>query len=247
MKGIKAAERYLRRNSSTILSFVGAAGVIVTAVLAVQATPKAMELLEEAKEEKGEDLTKFEIINVAGPAYIPSVAVGLTTIVCIFGANVLSHKQQLGLISAYGLLDQSYKEYKNKVKEILGEDGDYKVREAIVKDKYESDDISTSDDDKLLFYEDNHGYFTATMEEILDAELNINKRFAENGLATLNEFYEFLGLDKIHGCDLIGWESDSMDEFYNRSWIDFEHQLVELGGGLECYILETPVVPYSIL
>ena len=85
------------------------------------------------------------------------------------------------------------------------------------------------------------------MEEILDAELNINKRFAENGLATLNEFYEFLGLDKIRGCDLIGWESDSMDEFYNRSWIDFEHQLVELGGGLECYILETPVVPYSIL
>ena len=39
----------------------------------VKATPKALSLLEQAKEEKGEELTKLETVKIAGPAYIPSI------------------------------------------------------------------------------------------------------------------------------------------------------------------------------
>ena len=49
------AGQYLRRNSSTILTVVGAIGVGATAVTAVKDTPKALRLLESAKEEKGEE------------------------------------------------------------------------------------------------------------------------------------------------------------------------------------------------
>lgn len=248
MKGIHTLQRFIKRNSSTILTCVGAAGVIGTAVLAVMATPKALDLIEEAKEEKGEKLTKLEIVNVAGPAYIPSVAVGLATITCIFGANVLNRKQQAALISAYGLLDRSYKEYRSKVKEMLGEDTDQMIRESVVKDKYDKDDISLEDSNKCLFYEEHYGkYFERTMTEVLDAEMQVNKCFVENGVVSLNEFLEFLGLDEVDGGDLIGWESDYMIEFYGHTWINFEHQLVQLDDGLECYIIDTPVKPYSIL
>ena len=45
-------ERFLKRNSSTILTVIGATGVIATTVLAVSATPKVMRLLEKAEKEK---------------------------------------------------------------------------------------------------------------------------------------------------------------------------------------------------
>ena len=42
---------FLKRNGSTILTIGGAAGVIATAVVAVKETPKALYLLEQAREE----------------------------------------------------------------------------------------------------------------------------------------------------------------------------------------------------
>ena len=44
------------------------------------------------------------------------------SIVCIFGANVLNKKWQASIASAYALLDSLYKDYKNKVKELYGDD-----------------------------------------------------------------------------------------------------------------------------
>ena len=51
---------FFKRNASTILTTVGGLGVIATAITVAKATPKALELLEEAREEKGEDLTRIE-------------------------------------------------------------------------------------------------------------------------------------------------------------------------------------------
>ena len=63
---LSKSQTFLTRNSATILTCVGAAGVIATTVTAVKATPKALLLLEKAKEEKGEELTKLEVVKVAG-------------------------------------------------------------------------------------------------------------------------------------------------------------------------------------
>ena len=60
--------------------------------MAVKDTSKALILLDEAKKEKGDDLTKFEMVKVAGPVYIPTVLVGVSTLGCVFGANALNKK-----------------------------------------------------------------------------------------------------------------------------------------------------------
>ena len=90
----KRVGRQLYRSSPTILTVVASVGVVVTTITAVRATPKAVKLLKEAELEKGENLTKVEIIRVAGPSYIPSALLGISTIVCIFGANALNQKKQ---------------------------------------------------------------------------------------------------------------------------------------------------------
>lgn len=252
------AQGFLRKNSSTILTCVGAIGVIGTAILAAQAAPKAIKLMEEAREEKGEDLTTLEVVKSAGPAYIPTVVVGASTLACIFGANVLNRRQQAALTSAYALIDNAYKEYRNKVKEMLGEDTDRRIRDAIARDKLEEREdidvytpgygsIDTSGEIRL-FYEEHKGkYFESTMEAVINAEYHFNRNFAMRGYAYLNEFYEFLGLPKTEAGEAIGWTWELLTEAYDSVWIDFDHRRVELEDGLECYIIETPIPPAPIL
>lgn len=236
-KSCSKAGLYLKQNASTILTCVGAAGVVGTTVTAVKATPKAIRLLEEAKDEKGEDLTKLEVVKVAGPAYIPSVLLGASTIACIFGANTLNKRQQAAIMSAYALLDNSYKEYKAKVRELYGEDADIHVRQEIVKDKYEDEDINL-DDGLDLFYDEFSGrYFESTMEDVLAAEYELNHLLAQDSGVFLNEFYELLGIDTVDYGDYLGWSSFELVESYWYCWVEFEHTKVTMDDGLECTII----------
>ena len=116
---------YLRKASPTILSGLGAAGVIVTSVLAVRATPKALRKIRaDSKTNHDGDpeaYSKLEAVKSAWVCYIPAAISGTATIFCIFGANVLSKRQQAALTSAYALLNDSYNNYKDKLKELYGD------------------------------------------------------------------------------------------------------------------------------
>ena len=159
MKGlIPKAQLFLKRNGSTILTVFGAIGVAATAVSAVKATPKATRILEKAKEEKGEKLTKLETISIAGPTYIPSILIGASTIACIFGANALNKRQQASLASLYSFIDSCYKEYRNKVKDTLGQDAEKQIIQSIAKDHYDENKIQNKNvccfrEFKYLFYQ----------------------------------------------------------------------------------------------
>ena len=165
MKGTQLLKK-LCDNSSTILTCVGAIGVIATTVMAVKATPKAVELLEDAKEVKGEELTKLEVINIAGPLYIPTVLTGVSTMACIFGANILNKRNQASLMSAYALLDNSYKEYTKKVEELYGDETDARVKEELAKENY-VEGIVIPKEEELFFDFRTLQYFHASMDEVV--------------------------------------------------------------------------------
>lgn len=243
---LRHSKVFLKRNAPTILTCVGGAGVIVTSVMAVKATPKAIVLLEQAKKEKGEELTKLEVVKTAGPAYIPSVLVGASTIACIFGANILNQRQQAALMSAYALLDSSYKDYKKKTVELCGEDADKTVRQEIAKDKYEEADDISVEEDKQLFYDlFSERYFESTMEKVLRAEYETNKKISLWGGLYLNEFYEFLDIPPVDYGESLGWSSGLLMYDSWNEWLDFEHEKVVMDDGLECYIIKMSSDPMS--
>lgn len=243
-------KEFLKRNSSTILTCVGAIGVVTTSVMAVKATPKALTLIDKATDEKGEKLTKFEVVKIAGPTYIPAVLTGAATIACIFGSNIISKHQQATLMSAYALLDSSYKEYKQKVDELYGEDAGKHVREEIAKDKYTGDGTLV-DDDKELFYDFYSGrYFESTKEAVMWAEYETNRAMVVNGAVCVNEFYDFLGLEPLPEHELVGWSCGMIEEMYWHPWIEFDHEHTIIdddadnNGGLECTIIHMPLEPF---
>lgn len=240
---LNQSKLFLKRNASTILTCVGSAGVIATSVLAVKATPKALRILEEAEKEKGEKLTKTEVVINAGPVYIPSVLVGASTIACIFGANILNKRQQAALMSAYALLDNSFKEYKNKVNELYGEDADTNVRSEIVKDKYRANPANVNANKQLFYDEYSQRYFESTTEDVLRAEYELNRLLSIDYGVFLNEFYELLGLEPVDYGDFLGWSTYYLCDMQWNSWVEFEHTKVVLDDGLECTIISIGIEP----
>jgi hypothetical protein len=235
---LRQAKTFANRNASTILTVAGSVGVAATSVMAVKATPKALALIEQAKEEKGEDLTKLEVVKTAGPVYIPAVIMGASTIACIFGANIMNKRQQAALASAYALLDSSYKDYKKKVEELYGEDANGRIREEIAKDKYEESDISVEDGEKSLFYDNfSERYFEAKMEDVIRAEYLINRKISLWGGASLNEFYEAINIEPVDYGEFLGWSAGGLMEETWGDWLDFEHEKVVMDDGLECHII----------
>lgn len=239
----------VKKNAPTILTCLSVVGVVATAVLSVKASSKAQRLIKEATDEKGEALSKSEITLLIVPSYIPPVITGISTIACILGANVLNKNQQASLTSAYALLNDSYKRYRNKVKEIYGNDADVEIRAAIARDIYSAEppelhaygfgclngleEVVDNQGDIVLFYEEySHQYFESTVMAVQAAEYRLNRNFSLRGCADLNEFYEFLGLPSEWYGSTVGWSMS-----YGYSWVDFNHQKVVLDDGLECYIL----------
>lgn len=244
MKTGQALQKFVKRNSSTILTAVGVVGVVGTAVTAVKATPKAMVLLEEAKKEKGDELTKMETIKVAGPAYIPSIVMGAATIACVIGANVLSKKQQASVMSAYALLDRSYKDYKKKVEELYGEGADIHVRSEIAKDNFTEDDIPKEDNTELFYDEFTKQYVETTPERVMNAAYRINRDLEMTEYAYLVDYCKYLGIDVPEGYESLGWSIGGNYERYWQKWIDFSYPKFELDDGLEVKNIIMQVEPY---
>lgn len=234
---------YLRRSSPTILCCFAMAGVAGTAVAAAKASPKALKMLEDAEAEQGE-LTVVEKIITVAPVYIPTIAVGTGTILCIFGANVLNRRQQAHFMSAYALMNNYYKSYREKLMELYGEEADIRIRNAMARERCNFHQLRLDvPDGKVIFYDEISGESIVRYErEIMDAEYHLNRNFTLRGYAFLNEFYEFLGMRHTEYGAIAGWSVSS-----GIMWIDFEHRLIDNDdGGLACYSIDM-VFPPEVL
>ena len=221
---------------------------MATSVMAVKATPKAMKLIEQAKEEKGEELTKWEITKIAAPVYGPSMLIGATTITCIFGANVLNKRHQAALMSAYALLDQTHKDYKRKTKEIYGEDADKRVNEELAKEDYKQCKVITNSDTRLFYDMYSKRYYESTMEKVKEAEYQLNRKISVGYSATIDDYYRCLGIDGIESGDITGWASGMLMEYYWQEWVDFSYDVAVMDDGLECCIVtinQEPIVDFE--
>jgi hypothetical protein len=227
---LQSSKLFVKRNASNILTCMGGVGVVATSVMAVKATPKVLLILEETEKEKGEKLTRLEKIVAAGPAYLPSIAIGVSTIACIFGANMLNKRHQAALMSAYALIDNSYKEYKEKVKELYGEEYDERARDEIAKDKYDEKDI-LGDDEELFYEEFSRRYFKSTHLKVQRALYDLNRELIMAECVTVNDYYKLLGLPPIDGGDEMGWSTGMNFDYYWQLWIDFSRHTFQLEDG----------------
>lgn len=244
IQSLVKVSNYIDDNKATILTYMGVAGVVGTAVLAVKNKPKADKLLKEKKEYKrlhyNEELTRFESFLAVVPAYLPAILMGIGTSACILGSHHISKEREAALISAYSYLNTSYNEYKDKVKELFGEEKEQQVRDAIAKDHQ---NVGKEEDMLLLYDEFGKRYFNISQAKYNDALYQLNRMYNFTGEMKLNDFYEFFDLDPIPGGDILGWSALKDFECTGISWIDVKLRPMEMVDNCECFVMEYNVEP----
>ena len=240
-------KNFCDQNGMNILTGLGVVGVATTAVLAAKATPKALELLQEKDEYKqeayGEPLTRFEKVLAMAPAYIPAVLTGLATVSCIVGMNRVSYTKQASLISAYTYLNSSYEEYRRKVKEVFGEEGEAKVRAELGREIELYEKYGSLHELRLFYDEISNRYFEMSMYEMKEAEYNMNRMFNFLGALKLNEVYEFFNLGPTEYGESVGWAALRDWEVVGYSWIEATFDEITTHDGLQAFAIRFNMQP----
>lgn len=243
------AVSYLKLKGPTILTAAGIVGVVVTAVEAGKATPKALMLLDEAQENKqerdGEDLTKLEVVKVVLPVFVPTIIAGTSSIACIAGANILNQRKQAALTSAYYLTKSAFDNYRNKTIELKGEEVDEEIQKAIINDRLANTTV-TYEHPEMLFYDSVSGEcFCSTEKKVLEAFYHFNRNFKLRGYVTYNELCDFLEISRQDYGDALGW-SDYMGEItYGYVHIDYHLKRDVFDNGYEYFVIEYPFPPHE--
>ena len=228
----KDIRKFASKRSPEILTGIGIAGMITTTILAVRATPKALELIEEQKEEESVDeLSSFEVVKVAWKPYIPAMVTCIASIACLIGASSVNTKRNAALATAYKLSETALSEYRDKVVETIGEKKERIVRDKVAEERVKKktvkkNEVIVTGNGKTLCFDPISGrYFMCSIETIKKAENTLNKQMLHDisGYVSLNEFYDELGLDHTSVGNDLGWNTNQLID------IDFSSQLNDNG------------------
>lgn len=214
MSKLKAVIRGVRKGSPYILTGAAVIGIGTTAVLAVKATPKAMESLREATDKKQKEtgdpnarLTKGEAVKVAGKHYIPAGVSGLITAGCAIGSTVMLGKRATGAAVVATAAQTALSEYSDKVAEKFGKEKETEIHDEIAVNKMKQNlpksegcVIKTGYGDQLFYFIPHHVWFRSNIE-IIRRQLNdFNAELILSDGKSENEFLDLL----YHGDDIHG-------------------------------------------
>lgn len=244
----KDVKTTLVKHSPEILTSLGIGGMITTTILAVKATPKALELIAVAKEEKfnevgDEHLTKTEVVKATWKQYIPAVITGTVSTACLIGANSVNAKRNAALATAYNITANALSEFKKATVETVGEKKEQIIRNKVAENQINKEPINKSaivvsgKGNTRCFDTITKRRFESDIEAIKKIVNDLNRKMI-NGrdYISLNEFYWELGLDSCEVGDDLGWNVAT-------GLIDLEFSAQLDTDGVPCIVLDYTVAP----
>lgn len=219
-------QRLLRANSPTILTGIGVAGTVATAVLTAKGAFKAAEIIraDEAlmesmalEAESKKDRTARRAKST-WTCYVPGASAAAVSIVAVLSANHAHAQRTAAALAAYSMTERAFGEYKEQAIKHLGDKGEAKVREDVAAKRVletapESGTVVIGSGDVLCLEQHTGRYFMSTMEKIRQAINDVNDQINHQLYVNLDTLYDELGLPHTHLSNQMGW--------------DFEYGLVE--------------------
>lgn len=213
----KNASQAIQDHSPAILTGLGVAGVFTTAALAVKATPEALRRIWDAESEHNRDISTLEKVKLVWPLYVPAATVAVSSSVCILMSNRISSRRTAVAFGALSISENSYREYREKTRAVVGEKQENKIRDEIAQDHVnkalETHGSVVPPQNKQLCVDAFSGrVFFSDYESLRKAQNDVNAMaIHENGVC-LNEFYNRLGLEGIPLGIEMGWPADDLME-----------------------------------
>lgn len=221
---IKRAVGIAKTNAPIILTAITNLSTISAVIFGVRATPKAVQLIREAEEKKGDKLNTGELIKTTWKLYVPAAVFTALSVASSVGATRVSLKRNATLAGLYSASELAMKEYQEKVVDTVGKEKKQEIDDKVATDKaveaaktlpYESV-IDTGRGHNLYFDSFNGRFFRSCRNEIDRACLDVKDRLI-NGkemLISVNELWSEMGLPQTDSGNEFGFTPDNPPEFY---------------------------------
>lgn len=227
----KTAEKFAVDNSPGIFTGLGVAGTVMTAVLAGKASYSAALLIQdEAYARKNDnngvisEISTKEKVGLVWREYIPTAAVGATSITAIIMANRVGARRAAAMTAAFKLSEKLSEEYRQKAQEVLGAKAEEKLRSDLNAKRMSENATANTiiiTGSETIFYDAWSGrYFKCEMENLRKAVNDVNHQVNRDFYASLSDFYDLVGLDHTQESDEIGWNSDELLELNYSAVMD---------------------------
>lgn len=219
---ISKFRRFADENSPVILTGMAVSGAFVSVYLTAKGAFKAAETIREANPDgqrvlpNGDvvdyDLSTQEKFLLTYKFYAPAAATLLGTSACMVMATKIGLDRTAAMAGALVVTERTYDQYKDKVRETLGEAKHTKVVDAVA-----TDAVNAAPHNPMLIVGEGEQYcfdvwsgrmFKSKMENLERAVNELNADMLIDDTASLSDYYDRVGLDHIQESDNIGWRSD---------------------------------------
>lgn len=237
-----------RKNSPQVMFVGGVVGVGVSTVMACKATLKLSDQLDKMKAEMStvkamrDDETKPDVgdkdvafiyaRNMAKVArlYAPAAFVGVASIGALTGSHVTLQRRNVGLTAAYAATAKAYEEYRERVKEELGEEKELDIYHSATIEKIKGEDGKQVDakaanpdgwSPYARFFDESSRNWQKNAE-INRMFIQVQQTYANDLLRSrghifLNEVYDMLGFEHTSAGAVVGWvigpDGDNLVDF----------------------------------
>lgn len=191
----------------SILSGVSTGFMISGTVFAVKGTVKSCKEYNELKNDVAYDnelyLTNKQLVKLYWKNYIPTALCYCAAGCAGYFSHYYAQKNIMKLTSALGIAETAFNIYKDKAKELLGEEKENEIRKntekEICKKQIKDDKFNRPlDDDELLFYDTySHRMFISTSMRIRSAIVKANTKLYDDGEVTINDIYRYIDSDDL--------------------------------------------------
>ena len=232
-KGAALAQKY----APEILTGLGVVGVATSTVLIAKQTLKLEETVDKAelrllaaknvKEEGGDSLAvvKAYLTNTGDMVklYGAPVLLAVASISSILAAHGIMRRRNAALVAAYGVLETAFSNYRDRVREAIGEDREqelyYGVRETVVVQESTGKKTKVKDGSNgplspysLLFDESNINWEPEAGTNktfLLIKQQHFNDMLFVRGHLFLNDVHRALGFPETKAGQAVGWVYNS--------------------------------------
>ena len=217
-------EKFVTDNSPGILTGLGVAGTLTTAVLVgrtaflvgMDASTQYHEAVQEGEPLPEHLLDRKYIVKTYWKEFVPAGVASVVTVTAIVMANHIGSRRTAAITAAFKISEQLAEEYKDRVVKTLGSKKEETMRSDLARERMEriggSDLIIVAGAESIFFDELSGRFFKIEMEKVRKAVNDINHKINNYYHASLSDFYDLIGLHKTTFSDEVGWNTDELLE-----------------------------------
>jgi hypothetical protein len=237
-KVLSTSKNVVTANSPVLLVGTAVTGIVATGVLAAKGGYKARGIIEDERAKRLSEsddvaakiVTEYNVAMSAQPdlevvdhakltwlCYAAPAVTGAGAIAACIGAHAIHTKRNAALAALYAVTTDKLDDYREKAEELLGPKKTQDLNDRVAQashdrhpENYEVVIEAGNDGNELMYDEWSGRTFRGSIPIVEKAVAEINTQLVENGDASLNDYYDHVGLPPIPMGLQFGWSGTKL-------------------------------------